>query len=169
MVKAAKLGFQNFAANFGGHLKAGLIDWLTGSLPGVYIPTAFSLQEIVKFVLPVLGLSWANVRQKLVKAVGEPAVKAMEAGFDIVVTLVTKGPAAAWDKIKDQLANLKDMVIGGITDFVIDMVVKKAVPKIVAMFIPGAGFISAILSIYDTVMVFVEQDFEDHPSCYRLC
>jgi hypothetical protein len=157
LVKAAKLGFQNFAANFGTHLKAGLVDWLTGSLPGVYIPKAFSLSEIVKFVFSVLGLSWANVRQKLVKVVGETAVKAMEVGFDIVATLVTQGPAAAWDKIKDQLANLKDMVIGGITDFVIDMVVKKAVPKLIAMFIPGAGFISAILSIYETVMVFVNK------------
>jgi len=157
LVKAAKLGFQNFAANFGAHLKAGLIDWLTGSLPGVYIPKAFSLGEIVKFVFSVLGISWQNLRQKLVKVVGEPAVKAMETGFDIVVTLVTQGPAAAWDKIKDQLANLKDMVIGGITDFVVSMVVQKAVPKIVAMFIPGAGFISAILTIYDTVMVFVNK------------
>src|SRR5262249_18987387 len=64
LVKAAKLGFQNFAGNFLEHLKAGLIDWLTGSLPGVYIPKAFSLQEIVKFVLSVLGISWANVRAK---------------------------------------------------------------------------------------------------------
>jgi Novel toxin 15 len=36
-------------------------------------------------------------------------------------------------------------------------VVKKAIPKLIAMFIPGAGFISAILSIYDTVMVFVNK------------
>jgi len=157
LVKAAMLGFQNFAANFGTHLKAGLIDWLTGSLPGVYIPKAFELGEIVKFVFSVLGISWQNIREKLVKVVGEPAVKAMETGFEIVVTLVTKGPAAAWDKIKEQLTNLKDMVISGITDFVVDMVVKKAVPKIVAMFIPGAGFISAILSIYDTIMVFVDK------------
>jgi hypothetical protein len=157
LVKAGMLGFQNFAANFGAHLKEGLIDWLTGSLPGVYIPKAFELGEIVKFVFSVLGLSWQNIRQKLVKVVGEPAVKVMETGFDIVVTLVTQGPAAAWEKIKDQLANLRDMVIGGITDFVVDMVVKKAVPKIVAMFIPGAGFISAILSIYDTIMVFVDK------------
>lgn len=157
LVKAAKLGFTNFAANFGTHLKAGLIDWLTGSLPGIYIPKAFSLAEIVKFVFSVLGLTWQNIRQKLVKVVGEPAVKAMETGFNIVVTLVTQGPAAAWEQIKEQLADLKDMVIGGIQDFVIDMVVKKAVPKLIAMFIPGAGFISAILSIYDTVMVFVNK------------
>lgn len=157
LVKAAKLGFQNFANNFGGHLKAGLIDWLTGSLPGVYIPKTFSLSEIVKFVFSVLGLTWQNIRQKLVKVVGETAVKAMETGFDIVVTLVTQGPAAAWDNIKEQLANLNEMVIGGITDFVVDMVKNKAIPKILAMFIPGAGFISAIVSIYDTVMVFVNK------------
>src|SRR5207247_2305709 len=80
LVKAAKLGFQNFASNFGQHLKAGLIDWLTGSLPGVYIPKAFDLKEIVKFVFSVLGLTWQNIRQKLVKVVGETAVKALETG-----------------------------------------------------------------------------------------
>jgi len=157
LVKAAKLGFINFGANFLVHLKAGLIDWLTGSLPGIYIPKAFSLGEIAKFAFSVLGLSWANIRQKLVKATSEPVVKTLETTFDIVVTLVREGPAAAWEKIKEQLSNLKDMVIGGITDFVVDMVVQKAIPKMIAMFIPGAGFISAILSIYDTVMVFVNK------------
>lgn len=157
LVRAAKLGFLNFADRFLTHLQAGLIDWLTGSLPGIYIPKAFTLGEIAKFAFSVLGLSWANIRLKLVKAAGEPVVKAMETGFDIVVTLVRDGPAAAWDKIKEQLSNLKDMVIGGITDFVVDMVVKKAVPKLIAMFIPGAGFIAAIVSIYDTVMVFVNK------------
>jgi hypothetical protein len=157
LVKAAKLGFSNFAGNFLTHLKAGLINWLTGSLPGIYIPKSFDLKEIVKFVLSVLGLSWANVRQKLVKATNETIVKALETTFDIVVTLVRDGPAAAWEKIKEQLSNLKEMAIGAITDFVVDTVVKKAIPKLIAMFIPGAGFISAIISIYDTVMVFVQK------------
>lgn len=157
LVKAAKLGFLNFGSRFLTHLKSGLIGWLTGSLPGIYIPKAFSMPEIAKFAFSVLGLSWANIRQKLVKATSENVVKALESGFDIVVTLVRDGPAAAWDKIKEMLSNLKDMVIGGITDFVVDMVVKKAIPKLIAMFIPGAGFISAILSIYDTVMVFVNK------------
>jgi hypothetical protein len=157
LVKAAKLGFLNFADHFLEHLKTGLLDWLTGSLPGIYIPKAFSLTEIAKLAFSVLGLTWANIRQKLVKATNETTVKALEAGFDIVVALVQEGPAAAWEKIKEQLANLKDMVIGGITDFVVDMVVKKAIPKLIAMFIPGAGFISAILSIYDTIMVFVNK------------
>jgi hypothetical protein len=155
--KAAKLGFQNFSGNFLTHLQNGLIKWLTGSLSGVYIPTALSLPEIVKFAFSVLGLSWGNLRGKLVKAIGETAVAALEKGFGLVKTLVTKGPAAAWEQVKAELAALKDQVIEGIKGMIIEAVVTKAIPKLVAMFIPGAGFISAIVSIYDMVMVFVNK------------
>jgi hypothetical protein len=160
LVKAAKLGFQNFADNIGTHLKAGLIDWLTGSLEGVYIPKALSLVELGKFALSVLGISWAQIRGKIVKALGpngEMIMKGLETTFDIVVALVTGGPAAAWELIKDKLTDLKDQVINGIIGFVTDAVVKKAIPKLIAMFIPGAGFISAIITIYDTIKTFIEQ------------
>jgi hypothetical protein len=157
LIKAAKGGFDAFAGNFGNHLKAGLIAWLTGALEGVYIPQSFALPELVKFVLSVLGLTWGNIRPKLVRATNETAVKAMEAGFTLVVTLVTKGPAAFWEQLKGQLASLRDQVIGGITDLVINLIVTKAIPKVVAMFIPGAGFIGLIISIYDTVMTFVNR------------
>jgi hypothetical protein len=157
LVAAGKLGFQQFADNIGTHLKNSFIEWLTGNLPSVYIPKALEFREIVKFVLSVLGLTWQNIRQKLVKVVGETAVKAMETGFDIVVTLVTEGPAAAWEKIKEQLSNLKDTVLQGITDFIVETVVKKAVQKVVSLLIPGGAFIDAIISIYNTVKVFLEK------------
>jgi hypothetical protein len=160
LVAGAKLGFENFGSNFLEHLKAGLIDWLTGSLPGVYIPKAISLAEMGKFAMSVLGISWAQIRAKIVKVLGpngETIMKGLETAFDVVVALVTGGPAAAWEVIKEKLTNLKDMVIDGITSFVIDAIVKKAVPKLISMFIPGAGFISAIVSIYDTIMVFVQK------------
>ena len=157
LVRAAKQGFQNFGTNFATHLRTGLIEWLTGALPGIYIPTALNLTEIAKFAFSVLGLTWANIRQKLVRATSENIVRGLETGFDLVVTLVRDGPAAAWDKIREQLANLQEMVIGGITDFVVNMVVQRAIPRLVAMFIPGAGFITAIMSIYETIMVFVNR------------
>ncbi len=155
LVKAGKLGFQQFAGNILTHLKTAFIDWLTGSLTGVYIPKSLEIREIIKFVLSVLGLTWQNIRQKLVKAIGEPAVKALETGFDIVVTLVTEGPAAAWEKIKEQLSNLKDMVMEGIMSFIVETVVKKAVAKVLSLLVPGGAFIQAIISIYDTIMVFI--------------
>lgn len=157
LIKAAKGGFDAFAGNFLQHLKTGLINWLTGALEGVYIPKSFELSELVKFVLSVLGLTWPQIRPKLVKATSENIVKALEAGFDLVITLVTKGPAAFWDQLKAHLSTLKDQVVSGITGLITSLIVTKAIPKIVAMFIPGAGFIGLIMSIYDTIMTFVNR------------
>jgi hypothetical protein len=157
LVKAGKAGFHLFADNFFVHLKRGLIDWLTGSMKGVYLPKSFDLGEIVKFILSVLSISWGNLRQKLVKAVGEKAVLALETGFDIVVTLVHDGPGAAWDKIQEHLAAIKDAVYNGIVEYVTVSIVKAAIAKIVSFLVPGAGFISAIVSIYDTIMFLVHK------------
>jgi hypothetical protein len=155
LVKAGKLGFQNFANNIGNHLKAAFLDWLTGSLPGVYIPKSLTLIEFGKLALSVLGITWANIRQKLVKATSENIVKGLEIGFTIVKKLVTEGPAAAWEEIKSQLTNLKDMVMQGIMDYIVETVVKKAVAKVLSLLVPGGAFIQAIISIYDTIMVFI--------------
>ena len=160
LVKAAKLGFTNFGANFLTHLKAGLLDWLVGSLPGVYIPKALSLVEFGKLALSVFGISWAQIRGKIVKVLGpngETIMQGLETAFDVVKALVTGGAAAAWEVIKEKLTNLKDTIVDGIIGFIKEAVVTKAIPKLIAMFIPGAGFISAILSIYDTIMVFVQK------------
>ena len=160
LVAAAKLGFENFGAHFLTHLKAGLIDWLVGALPGVYVPKALTLAEFGKLALSVLGITWAQIRAKFVKALGpngEKIMTGLEIAFDVIVALVKGGPAAAWELIKEKLTNLKDMVIQGITSFVIETIVQKAIPKLISMFIPGAGFISAIVSIYDTIMVFVQK------------
>ncbi|HEY6229818.1 MAG TPA: DUF4157 domain-containing protein, partial [Pyrinomonadaceae bacterium] len=160
LVAAAKLGFTNFGANFLTHLKKGLIDWLVGSLEGVYIPTSLTLLEFGKMAISILGVTWAQIRGKIVKALGpngEMIMKGLEDVFDVVKALITGGPKAAWEVIQEKLTGLKDTIVQGIIDFVKDAVVTKAIPKLIAMFIPGAGFISAIISIYDTVMVFVEK------------
>ena len=57
LVAAGKGGFQAFAGQFLDHLQKGLITWLTDSLDGVYIPTALTLGEIIKFAFSVLGLT----------------------------------------------------------------------------------------------------------------
>ncbi len=160
LIDAALLGLNNFLKNFGEHLKKALLGWLVGALPGIYIPKAFTLSEFGMFVLSILGITWAQIRAKIVKALGpngETIMKGLETTFDIVMALLHGGPAAAWELIKEKLTNLKDMVVDGIVGLVTDTIIKKAIPKLIAMFIPGAGFISAIISIYDAIMTFVEK------------
>lgn len=159
LVQAAKQGFQQFATNIGKHLKKSLLDWLLGSLAGagVYIPQALDFKEIIKFVASVLGLTWENLRLKLVEHMGETAVKALETGFELVKILVTEGPAAAWEKIMEHLDNLQSMVIQEISQFVIVKVVQKAIVKLVSMLNPAGAVIQAILAIYDTIMFLIEK------------
>lgn len=159
LVRAGVQGLRQFAGNFLTHLRASLIGWLTGAMggAGLYIPQAFTLQEIIKFVLSVLGLTWQNVRAKLVRVVGETAVAALETGFDIVVTLVRDGPAAAWERIRESLANLREMVMEQIMTFVRDNIVTAAITRLVSSLNPAGAFIQAIIAIYNTVMFFIER------------
>lgn len=159
LVRAGIQGFRQFARNFLQHLKASLIQWLTGSLGGlgIYIPSGFTLIEILKFVLSVMGLTWANVRAKLVRATNETVVRALETGFDVVRTLVTEGPAAAWQKIVETLTNLKQMAIDAVMDFVKTRVIEAAVTRLLSMLSPAGAFIQAIIAIYNTIMFFVER------------
>lgn len=159
LVRAAMLGFRQFASRFLTHLRGSLIGWLTGALSGanIYIPQAFNLREIIKFVLSVLGLTWQNIRQKIVRVIGEPAMRALETGFELVMTLVTQGPAAAWEKLQESLSNLREMVMEQIMTFVQDRVVTAAVTRLVSMLSPAGAFIQAIIAIYNTVMFFMER------------
>jgi hypothetical protein len=159
LVRAGIQGFRQFAGNFLNHLRASLISWLTGTMSGagVYIPQAFSVMEIIKFVLSVLGLTWQNIRGKLVRVVGETAVRALEVGFDLVVTLVTQGPAAAWQKILEGITNLREMVMEQVMTFVRDRIVQAAITQLLTSLNPAGAFIQAIFAIYNTVMFFVER------------
>jgi hypothetical protein len=159
LVRAGKLGFERFASNILTHLKNALISWLVGPLgdAGVYIPKSFSLIEIVKLVLSVLGLTWQNIRSKLVKIIPEPVLVGLEKTAGILVTLVKDGPAAAWEQIKDELSELKDQLIGKITEMISMEVVKAAVMKLVSMLNPAGAVIQAIIAIYNTVTFFIEK------------
>ncbi len=159
LVRAGIQGLRQFATNILTHLRASLIGWLTGAMAGanIYIPQALTLQEIVRFVLSVLGLTWQNLRGRLVRVVGETAVAAMETGFDIVVTLVRDGPAAAWERIRESLGNLREMVMEQIMAFVRNNIVTAAITRLVSMLNPAGAFIQAIVAIYNTVMFFIER------------
>lgn len=159
LVSAVLTGFQQFASRFLTHLQAGIIGWLTGALgsTGVYIPQALSIPEILKFVLSLLGLTWANIRALLVRETSENVVVAMEQGFAIVRTLVIEGPAAAWQQIVEGLGNLRDMVIGQVMEFVKGQIVNIAVTRLMLLLNPAGAFVQAILAIWNTIQFLRER------------
>lgn len=159
LARAGSLGFRQFSANILNHLRAALLNWMTNILAGsgIYIPQSFSLRELIKFVLSVLGVTWQSIRRKLVRAVGETAVVAMERGFDLVKTLIIEGPTALWQAITQSIGNLRQLVLEKIMNFVAVRVVQAAVVRLVSMINPAGAFVQAILATYNTILFFVDR------------
>jgi hypothetical protein len=157
LIAAAKQGFFNFRDHFVTHLKDAIFDWLTGSLEGITLPDSWDLKGIASVALQLLGLTWTHIRGKLVTLIGEPVVKSLETGFDLVVTLVRNGPMAAWEKLKEMGEDIKQAFIQGVIDFVKVKIVQKAIETIVEFFVPGAGIVRAIIGIYDTIVFFIQK------------
>lgn len=159
LIAAVKGGFNAFVANIWAHLKAGFFKWLLGSLAsaGITLPSDLSLMSVFKLVLDVLGITYPKLRAKAVKLVGETAVTVIEKLAEYVQALFQGGVAALWEKVKDDLSTLKDMVIGAIQDWLIETVVKQAVTKVVSMFNPAGAIVQAIIAIYNVVMFVIEK------------
>src|SRR5574341_1373882 len=159
LIGAVKGGFQRFANNILEHLKAALFEWLFGALAGagLTLPQKWDLKGIMSLVLQVLGLTYARLRGKLVRLIGEPAVAFIEKAFEFLRIVVTQGLAAAWEKIVEFATGLVDTVLDGIKNWVVTSTVKSAVTKIATMFNPVGAIINAIITIYNTIMFVIER------------
>src|SRR5439155_829632 len=80
------------------NLKRGLLEWLFGEMAeaGFQLPAQFDLAGILSLVLQVLGLTYANIRRRAVKLVGEKVVSALETGAEIFKILIVKGAVGLW-------------------------------------------------------------------------
>ncbi len=159
LLKAVGLGLRQFAENIGEHLKAGLFGWLFGTLTdaGIQMPEKLDLKGIVSLVLQILGLTYAKLRIRLVRLIGEKRVSMLEQAFEFLKVLLTEGIAGAWRMIVGYMGSLKEMVIGAIQDFVVTRIVITAITKLASMFNPVGAIIQAIITIYNTVMFFIER------------
>jgi len=158
LVEAGKLGFSNFTDHIVEHLKQGFMEWLFGAVAstGITLPKNFDLPGILSLVMQILGLTYANIRSRAVKILGEKVVKALEAAAEIFKILITKGPAGLWDYIRDKIGDLKAMVIEKIKAFIIEKVVMAGITWLIGLLNPAGAFIKACKAIYDIVMFFVE-------------
>ena len=157
LIAAASLGFQNFGKNFLTHLKNAVFEWLTGSLEGVRLPETWNLRGILSVLFQLVGLTYQNIRAHLVRLIPEPVVRGLETGFALVKTLITEGPMAAWEQLKDIAKDLQDEFVNAVKNWIKWKVIEEAIKTILALFIPGAGIIRAIIAIYDTIVFFIQK------------
>lgn len=159
LVSGVMQGLKNFMSKVGTYLQKGLMDWLFGALAGagLQLPDSFDLKGIISIVLQILGLTYANFRARAVAIVGEPVVAAIEKTAEVFKVIVTEGVSGLWRFIKEQLANLKSMVLDAIFDFIKEKVIMAGITWIIGLLNPASAFFKACKAIYDIVMFFVNR------------
>ncbi|MEV5409786.1 DUF4157 domain-containing protein [Thermopolyspora sp. NPDC052614] len=158
LVGAVKGGITLFQSKIGAHLRTGIFEWLVGAMRGtVQLPSVWDYAGILSLILQILGLTYAALREILVKTLGAPAVEYIETAFDWLRLIVTKGLVAAWEKIKEYATGLADTLIQSIRGWAARSVVGAAVARLVMLFNPVGAIIQAIIAVYNTVMFFIER------------
>lgn len=161
-VGAIKQGLNNFVGNIVQHLTGGLVSWLFGTFAnaGIKLPTKFDLAGIFTFVAQILNLTYEALRTRLVKLLGgngEAIVGTVEKGAGFLLDLFTKGPIVLWERAKEFLGNLKEMLFGSLIEWLRNTIIVKAITTLVAFFNPVGAIIKAIQAIYNVAMFFKER------------
>ncbi|WP_211195878.1 hypothetical protein [Agromyces sp. H66] len=157
LIAGIKGGIERFFANITAHLKKGLLGWLFGQLgdAGIELPDTFDLKGVVKLLASVFGLTWANIRSRIVRRIGERAMAAVEKGVEIFQVIATQGVAGLWEMLVEKIGDIKAMIQQQIEDFVITRIITAGITWLISLLNPAAAFIKACKLIYDVVMFFV--------------
>ncbi len=157
VIHAAVTGFKNFGINFLKHLKNSLFEWLTGTLEGLVLPQVWDLKGIVGLALQMIGITYQNIRRHMVNVMGETVVSSVEKSFALVKTLITEGPMAAWEQLKEMAGEMQQAFIEAVKDFLKVKIIEQAIQWVISLFVPGAGIVKAIIAIYDTIVFFIQK------------
>lgn len=150
LVDAFTGGIQRFADHFLTHLQAGIIGWLTGTLggAGISLPERFDLMGVISLVAQILGLTWENLRIRLVRIVGERGVQVIEFVASYIQTLIQGGWNALWERIQNDLGTLRDMVLEQIRSFLVERIIMAAITRLATMFNPVGALVNLLIAAY---------------------
>ncbi|MGD1095368.1 MAG: DUF4157 domain-containing protein, partial [Bryobacteraceae bacterium] len=157
LLAALKKGFGQFLDNILRHIRNGLLEWIHGPLEdlGVTPPKDFSLPSLLNLALQILGITGDKLHQKLENVIGRGATKILDEAWKWISALTSGGPAKLWEEIKGRLSNLWDMVIGGITSWITENVVRAGIQELTLLSNPVGAVIEAIKTIYTTIQFVV--------------
>jgi hypothetical protein len=150
LLDAVSGGVQRFADNFGTHLQAGLIGWLTGALGGgIVLPEKFDLLGVLDIARQILGLTWERLRATAATLIGAQNAERLEVVYEFISTLVTEGWGALWAKITEFVATARDVVFDAIRSFLVERMVMAAITKLATLFNPIGAIVQLVLTAWN--------------------
>jgi phage-related protein len=153
-------GFKQFFGKILKYLLEGVLDWLTGQLKdaAIEVPSDWSFAGIVKLLLSVLGVTLQKIWTMLGDKIGKPVVEKLKkaVGFltgawEWVSALITEGPAGLWKKLKEEVGQLKEMMVGAIAGYLSETLIVQASVKILTALNPVGAIVNAIILAYKAI------------------
>ncbi|MEQ8965133.1 MAG: DUF4157 domain-containing protein, partial [Azospirillaceae bacterium] len=142
-------GIRAFASNFLGHLRRGIVGWLTGALGDIEIPERFDIMGVLSIARQVLGLTWDWLREKAARIIGERNVERLEYAYDWIATLVTEGWQAVFERVREGLTSLKDTVLEGIKTFLVERVIMAGIGWLAGLFSPVGAIVKIVMTVWN--------------------
>lgn len=166
LLRAVKTGFVKFFDNIATHLINGITGWLFKELrdAGISPPTDFSFQSILGFVMDVLGVSMNIIFQKLAARIGQDRVDRIRGMMDrltgiwsFVSDVMTRGPIAIWEYIKDQLSNLWNVVLDAVRNWVMTRIITQITARLLSMLDPTGimAVVNSFIAFYNAIQSFI--------------
>jgi hypothetical protein len=153
-------GFKQFFGKILKYLLEGVLDWLTGQLKdaAIEVPSDWSFGGVVKLLLSVLGVTLGKIWKLLGKKIGDPVVEKLKkalsfltGAWEWVAAVITEGPVGLWKKLKEQVGQLKEMMIGAIAGYLSETLIVQASAKILTALNPVGAIVNAIILAYKAI------------------
>ncbi|WP_284740869.1 phosphotransferase [Amycolatopsis sp. RTGN1] len=150
-------GLKLFIRNAGKHLEQGVLAWLLGTAAtaGLQLPTTFDIAGILVLIATLLGISWPNIRSRLVRKVPEKAVAAAEVSVPMLAQVKRRGILGVVDDVKTRVGDLKKTLIDDLVSYLLPTIIIAGITWILSLFNPASAFIRACKMIIDIVRFVV--------------
>lgn len=174
VLRAMKLGFQQFFGNIGKHLFSGLTGWLFGELQqaGIKPPKDLTLPSVVGFVVEVLNITmeliWkkigehpkigpqrvAKLRQFIEKTEG-----AAEGAWAFIQDIQREGVGAIWRHVQERVSNLWNTLLESVQNWVTEQIINRMVAKLLSMLDPTGvmALINGAIAFFRAIQSFIER------------
>ncbi|WP_374114174.1 hypothetical protein [Streptomyces sp. NK08204] len=161
LVSAVGAGLRQFLANIGRHLQQGILSWLLGKTAeaGIELPATFDTRGVLKMLASLLGLTWQNIRGRIVRKVPnmEPAVAAAETAVPLVAEVRKRGVAGMWEDLKARVGDLKKDLLDKVIAYVTPTIIQAGIMWVLSLLNPASAFVRAVKLIIDIVRFIVTQ------------
>ncbi|MDT7844921.1 phage tail protein [Streptomyces justiciae] len=151
LVAGVKQGFLQFFDNFGSHVLQGFWDWLfSGLQTPIPMPTDLSARSLFSFALQLMGITWPRVREILVRHIGAQNVELIEVAWQLITTLIERGPDGLVEMIKERLTPevLVQAILEAAVEYLVETLIQQVVVRVVGLLNPVGAVAQAIDLIY---------------------